>query len=150
MKFRATIELHGKTATGIEVPTEVVDQLGSGKRPPVQVTIGGHTYPSTVAVMGGRYLLPVAAEVRRQAGVEAGQEVEVELILDTAPRTVSVPAELAAALKTDAGARKVFEGLSYSKQNGIVQSVNGAKTDETRKRRIEKALTELRQSDPKY
>lgn len=91
MIFRATLELHGKTATGIEVPADVVDQLGSGKRPPVQVTIGSFTYPSTVAVMGGRYLLPVAAEVRRQAGVEAGQEIEVELTLDTAPRSVTVP-----------------------------------------------------------
>jgi hypothetical protein len=149
MNFRATLELHGKTATGIEVPPDVVDQLGSGKRPPVQVTIAGYTYPSTVAVMGGRYLLPVAAEVRRQAGVEAGQEVDVELTLDTAPRSVAVPPALAAALKKDAAARKVFEGLSYSKQNGIVQSVNGAKTDETRDRRIAKALDELHQGGPK-
>ncbi len=149
MRFRATLELHGKTATGIEVPAEMVDQLGSGRRPPVQVTIGGHTYPSTVAVMGGRYLVPVSAEIRRQAQVEAGQEVEVELTLDTAPRSVTVPAELATAMKTDAAARKVFEGLSYSKQNRIVASVNGAKTEETRQRRIAKALDELHQGGPK-
>jgi hypothetical protein len=150
MKFRATLELHGKTATGIEVPPEVVAELGPTKRPVVRVTLGGYTYPSTVAVMGGRFLLPVAAEVRQQAGVAAGDEVEVEVVADTAPRTVTVPPALASALKQDAAARQVFDGLSYSKQNGIVQSVNGAKTDETRDRRIAKALDELHHGGPKH
>ena len=148
MKFRATLELHGKTATGIEVPPEVVTGLGSGKRPAVQVTIGGYTYPSTVAPMGGRFLIPVSAEVRAKAGVAAGDELDVTVALDTAPRTVEVPPALATALKGDAAARQVFEGLSPSKQKAYAVSIDGAKTDETRQRRLDKALDELRRGGP--
>ena len=104
MRFRATVELGGKTATGIEVPEEVVAALGSHKRPPVRVTIGDYTYRSTVARMGGRFLLPVSAEVRAGAGVAAGDEVDVEVALDDAPREVTVPDDLAVALEA-AGVR---------------------------------------------
>jgi Bacteriocin-protection, YdeI or OmpD-Associated/Domain of unknown function (DUF1905) len=143
MKFRATLELHGKTATGIDVPPEVVEGLGSGKRPAVNVTLGGYTYRSTVAPMGGRFLLPVAAEVRAAAGVAAGDTLDVEVTLDTEPRTVEVPADFAAALAGDPVAQKAFDALSYSNQRGIVQSIEGAKTEETRQRRIDKSLTTL-------
>lgn len=91
MRFHATIRLDGKTATGIEVPADVMAALGPGKRPKVQVTINGHTYPSTVGSMGGRSLIPVSAEVRTKAGVAAGDEVEVDVTADTAPRNVEVP-----------------------------------------------------------
>ena len=144
MRFRTTIELGGKTATGFEVPTGVVEALGSGKRPPVRVTLGGHTYRSTVAVMGGRFMLPLSAENRTAAGLAAGDEVEVEVELDTEPREVTIPADLTAALDGDAGAREAFERLSYSHRRRHVMAIEEAKTAETRQRRVAKALETLR------
>src|SRR5437870_4793145 len=88
VRFTATLELAGKTATGMEVPQSVVDQLGGGKRPPVKVTINGYTYRNTIAVMGGRFLLGVSAEHRDGAGVSAGQTLDVTVELDAEPRTV--------------------------------------------------------------
>ena len=143
MKFTTTIQSAGKTATGIEVPPEVVESLGSTKRPPVRVTMNGQTYRSTVAVMGGVFMVGVSAENRKLTGVAAGDEVEVTLVLDDQPREVEVPKDLAAALRKDAAARKRFEALSYSNQNRHVLSVTGAKTDETRQRRIAKVLADL-------
>ena len=102
-RFRAEILLGGKTATGFEVPPDVVARLGSGKRPPVRVTIGPHTYRSTVAVMGGMFLIPLNAENRAAAGVAAGDKVDITLELDTEPRMVTVPADLAAAMDPTAG-----------------------------------------------
>src|SRR5688500_7615340 len=100
-RFQGTVELGGKTATGIEVPAEVVEALDAGKRPPVQVTLGDYTYRSTIATMGGRYMIPVSAEVRELAGVAAGDRVEVRLVLDTAIREVDVPQDFAAALDAE-------------------------------------------------
>ncbi len=144
MRFTTTIELGGKTATGIPVPEEVVLGLGRGKRVPVTVTIGGHTYRSTIAAYNGAYMLPLAAEHREAAGVAAGQEVEVDLEVDDAPREVEVPEDLAAALAADEAAQSAFDRLSYSNKRRIVLSVEGAKAAETRARRIDKALVELR------
>ena len=141
--FRAVIESNGKTATGIEVPTSVVEALGSGKKPKVRVTVAGYTYRSSVASMGGRYLLPVSADVRQESGVAAGDEVEVSLELDTEPRTVEVPADFATALGTDDAARTFFEGLSYSQQRWFVLGIESAKTQETRQRRIDQAVARL-------
>jgi len=143
MKFRTSIQGEGKTATGIEVPTEVVAALGSTKRPPVRVTINGHTYRSTVAVLGGRFMVGVSAEVRAAAGVAAGDEVEVEMELDTTPREVTVPPALAKALDRDAAARRTFEALSYSRKRLLVDPIANAKTDETRDRNVAKAMTQL-------
>jgi hypothetical protein len=112
MRFRATLETEGKTATGINVPAEVVDALGGGRRPRVAVTINGHTYRSSVAVLGGRYMLGVSAENRAAAGVEGGDTVDVELELDTAPREVTVPPDFAEALAAAPAARTTFDGLS--------------------------------------
>jgi bifunctional DNA-binding transcriptional regulator/antitoxin component of YhaV-PrlF toxin-antitoxin module len=145
MKFRAKIELGGKTATGIRVPSYVVAALGSSKRPAVRATIGGYTYRSSVAILGGEFMLPVSAEVREQAGVAAGDEVEVDLELDTEPRQVTVPLDLEEALSRDDDARRFFEGLSYSNKRRIVLSIEDAKTAETRQRRIEKAISGLRE-----
>lgn len=142
MKFRTTLETNGKTATGIEVRAEVVDALGSGKRPKVAVTLNGHTYRTTVAVMGGRYLIPVAAEVRAAAGVEAGQTLDVGIELDTAPREVDVPDDLAQALKA-AGARAAFDKLSYTHRKEHVRAVEDATKPETRQRRIEQCVEKL-------
>lgn len=110
MRFRTTVILAGKTATGIEVPTEIVEALGSGKRPAVSVTINGHTYRSTVAPMGGKFLLPVSAEQRGHTGVSAGEEIEVDVELDTEPRVVTVPADFAAALARGRGSQTVLRG----------------------------------------
>jgi hypothetical protein len=145
VRFRTTIELGGVTANGFEVPAEVVDALGTGKKPPVRVSIGGHTYRSTVAVMGGRFLLPLSAENRAGAGVAAGDEVDVEVELDTEPREVVVPADLSAALAGDLAAREAFERLSYSHRRRHVMAIEEAKTPVTRQRRVAKALEMLRE-----
>ena len=144
MRFTATIELGGKTATGIPVPEEVVLGLGRGKRVPVVVTVGGHSYRSTIAAYNGLYMLPLAAEHREAAGVRAGQEVEVEVVVDDAPREVEVPEDLAVALAAEPSAQAAFDRLSYSNKRRIVLSVEGARAAETRARRIDKALAELR------
>jgi hypothetical protein len=145
MKFRTTIVLGGKTATGMCVPSDVVEALGSGKRPAVRVKLGNHTYRSTVAVMDGAFMLPVSAEVRQAAGVAAGDEVEVELELDTAPREVEVPADVASALDAAPEARRFFDGLSYSNKRRFVLGIQDAKTPETRQRRIDGAVAKLRE-----
>ncbi len=145
MKFRAIIELSGKTATGIEVPAEIVDHLGSSKRPSVRVTINGHTYRSTVASMNGVFMLPISAENRMLANVSAGDEVEVEIELDTQPREVSVPPDFLEALDRDANTRHYFDGLSYSNKQRFVLSIEEAKTAETRLRRIAKAVSTLQE-----
>jgi hypothetical protein len=145
MRFRTTILQGDKTATGIRIPDEVVEALGAGKRPAVSITINGFTYRNTIAVMGGAYMVGVSAENRAGAGVAGGDEVDVDIELDTAPREVTVPPELAAALDAEPMARRTFEGLSYSNKSWHVLQVTGAKTDETRQRRIAKQIEALRE-----
>jgi hypothetical protein len=145
VRFRTVIELGGKTATGFQVPLDVLEQLGKGKRPPVVVRIGSHTYRSTVAPMDGAYYVPLSAENREAAGVAASDEVDVELELDEAPRTVDVPPDFAAALDAEPAARTFFDGLSVSNRKWHVLSVTGAKTDETRQRRIARSVEMLRE-----
>jgi hypothetical protein len=145
MRFRTTILQGGKTATGIQVPDEVVEALGAGKRPAVRVTINGYTYRSTVAVVGGRYMVGVSAENRAGAGVAGGDEVDVDVELDTAPREVDVPPDLTAALAAEPEAMRTFEGLSYSNKSWHVLQVTGAKTEETRQRRIARSVDALKQ-----
>jgi hypothetical protein len=148
MKFRTMIEGTGKTTTGIIVPPEVVAELGQTKRPAVRVTVGGHTYRSTVASMSGTFMISLSAENRAKAGVAAGDEVDVELVLDTAPRAVAVPSDLAKALKGDPEAKRFFESLSYSNQSWYVIWIEGAKKADTRERRVAKAVTMLREGKP--
>ena len=145
MRFRTTIQLEGRTATGLRVPPEVVEALGRGKRPPVTVTIASHTYRSTIAAYGDVFMLPLAAEHREAAGVAAGDEVEVEIALDTEPREVGVPPDLATALAGEAEARAFFDALSYSGKRWYVLSIEDAKTPETRQRRVDKAVAMLRE-----
>lgn len=140
MRFHATLELGGKTATGIHVPDEVVAALGSPRRPAVRVTLGQHTYRTTVASMRGRFMVPVAATVREAAGVAAGDELDVEIELDTEPREVAVPDDLAAALDGCPGARERFDALAYSHRKEHVRAIEDAKTDATRQRRIVKTV----------
>jgi hypothetical protein len=144
VRFRATLETNGRTATGIEVPTSVVDALAAGKRPPVRVTLHEHTYRTTVARMGGRFLVPVSAEIRRAAGVTAGDELDVGIELDDAPRTVDVPADLAAALAEAPAAAQAWEKLAYTHRKEWARSVEDAKKPETRTRRIAAAVDALR------
>lgn len=143
MRFRAKILTSGRTATGIEVPAKVVEALGS-RRPKVRATINGYTYRSSVASMGGTYMLGVSAEVREKAGVAGGDVVDIELELDTEDRVVTVPPDLAKALSGDATARRFFDGLPYSQQRWFVAGVEGAKKPETRRRRVEAAVARLR------
>jgi hypothetical protein len=143
MKFRAVVELNGKTATGIPVPDAIVTGLEGGKRPKVQVTINGFSYRSSVGSMGGRSMLPVSAQIRDGAGIAAGDDVEVDLELDTAPREVTVPDDVATALAAVPVAQAAFEKLSYSNQSRWILSVEDAKTAETRQRRIAKLVAEL-------
>ncbi len=125
------------------MPDEVVATLGAGKRPAVRVTIGDYTYRSTVAVMGGKFMLGISAEVRQGAGVAGGDDVEIELVLDREPRVVTVPDDFAAALDADGEARRFFDGLSYSNQRRFVEAIAGAKAAETRARRIATSVAKL-------
>jgi bacteriocin resistance YdeI/OmpD-like protein/uncharacterized protein DUF1905 len=144
-KFHTKIQQEGKTATGIRVPEEVIDSLGAGKRPAVRVTINDYTYRSSIAVMGGVFMVGVSAEVRQRAHISGGDEVDVDIELDTEPREVTVPPDFAAALDGDADAKRFFEALSYSNKRRFVLSIEGAKTDETRQKRIAKTITMLRE-----
>jgi hypothetical protein len=149
MRIRATILQTGKTACGIRVPDDVVAALGGGKRPPVVATINGYTYRNSIAPMDGVFMLSVSADTRAAAGVQAGDEVDLDLELDTAPRTVDVPADLAAALDAEPAARQTFDGLSNSNKSWHVLQVTGAKTDETRQRRIAKSVATLAAGRPR-
>ena len=144
MIFEGTIQLDGKTATGVRVPDDVVAALGGGNRPRVRVTLGGYSYQTSVARMGGEFKFPVSAAVREQSGLAAGDDVAVQIELDNAPRELAVPAELAEALDREPAARRTFDKLSYSNRKRHVLAVEGAKTEETRQRRLDKIITELR------
>ena len=145
VRFRTTILTTGKTTLGFVIPPEVVESLGAGKRPPVRVTINGYTYRNTIAVMGGQYMIGVSSEHRGRAGVAGGEELEIELELDTAPREVDVPEDLAAALDAEPAARATFDGLSYSNRSWHVLQATGTNNPETRARRIEKSVAALRE-----
>lgn len=142
MTFDTEIELNGTTATGFTVPADVVESFGQGKRPKVVVTINGHSYRSTVAVYGGKFMLPLSAANRSAAAVAAGERVEVTLVLDTAERTVDVPDDLLIALDS-AGVRTQFDALSFSKRNERVTAVTSAKRPQTRTARIAKIVAEF-------
>ena len=122
----------------------MLDALGTSRKPAVKVTINGFTYRSTVATVDGRFMVGVSNDVRKAAGVVAGETVDVELELDTEPREVVVPADFAAALDAEPAARSFFDGLSYSNKRRFVMPIDDAKTAETRQRRIESSVAKLR------
>ena len=136
------VELGGRTATGIPVPDEVIEALGAGRRPPVTITLNGYTYRTTAVPMGGRFLVPLSAEHRESAGVQAGDEVVVDIENDAAPREVDLPPDLAEAM--DPAARAAYDGLSYSHRKEWVRWVEEAKKPETRATRIEKTVAGLK------
>jgi hypothetical protein len=129
--------------TGIEVPAEIVAALGAGKRPPVVVKVNSYEYRSTVAPMGGKYLLPFSAERRTESGIKGGDAIDVELTLDTTPRSVEIPDDLQAALDASPAAATAWSTLSYTHRKEHVRSVLDAKKAETRTRRIAAAIAKL-------
>jgi hypothetical protein len=141
--FETTVAASGNN-TGIVVPVEIIEQLGAGKRPPVLVDVNGHEYRSTAAVMGGKHMIGISAAVRAATGLKAGDPIRVTLTVADSPREVDVPADLAAALAAADGTTAFFEKLPNSLQRYHVDNVNGAKTAETRQRRIEKAVALFR------
>ena len=143
MAFSTTILLARKTATGIEVPPEVVEALNGGKKPAVVARVNDYEYRTTVASMGGRFMIPFSSEHRAASGIEAGDAVMVDLRLDTEVREVAVPQDMAGALRASPAAQAAFEALSYSRKRWFVLGVEGAKTPETRAKRIAGAVAEL-------
>jgi hypothetical protein len=143
MKFTTTILGSGNKA-GIEVPEDIVEALGAGRRPPVVVTINGKSYRSSIAVMGGQNMVGVSAANRELTGASAGDAVDVELEVDTQPRTVDVPEDLAAALEMEPEAEAFYATLNYSSQRRYVEPIADAKTAETRSRRVAKVVADLK------
>lgn len=143
MRFESTVELGGKTATGIPVPDAVIEAVATGKRPPVTITVNGHTYRTTAVRMGGRFFVPLSAENREAAGLTAGDDITVDIEADTAPREVTMPDDLAAAM--DDRARAAYDGLSYTHRKEWVRWVEEAKKPETRATRIQKTVSGLRE-----
>ncbi|WP_157007053.1 YdeI/OmpD-associated family protein [Agromyces laixinhei] len=141
MRFETMMSQVGNN-TGIEVPPDVIEALGAGKKPPVVVIVNGYEYRSTVAVMGGRFMISFSSDKRAASGIRGGDPIVVDLDLDTAPRTVEVPADLAAALEAS-GARAAFDALSPSARKAHVTAVEGAKAAETRQRRIDGIAAKL-------
>ncbi|KGE20267.1 YdeI/OmpD-associated family protein [Paenibacillus wynnii] len=137
------MKVHNKNATGIPVPAEVITSLSGSKKPSVKVSFNGYTYRSTVAVMGGEFLIPLSQSNREAAGVEPGDAVEVTLELDLEPRTVEIPDDLRVALSAQEGALEAFGALAPSKSKECIRQVNDAKTPETRNRRISAILAAL-------
>jgi antitoxin component of MazEF toxin-antitoxin module len=145
VRFRTTLnQAEGKSATGVIIPDDLIEKLGHGKRPPVRVKVNGYEYRTTVGVMGGRAMVGVSAAIRKETGLAAGDKIEVELVVDQTPRDVDVPADFAKALAGNRATREFFDGLPNSLQRYHVDNVNAAKTDETRQRRIDKAVALFR------
>lgn len=142
MRFETTMSQFGNN-TGIEVPVEVIEQLGGGRRPAVSVVVNGFAYDSTVGVMGGRHLVPFSSDKRAATGIRGGDAITVDIELDTNPRTTAVPDDLAAALAA-AGLTETFEALAPSARKAHVANVEGAKAAETRSRRVTAIVDKLR------
>lgn len=143
--FTTTLWSAGGNNVGIVVPEEVVLSFGRGKRVPVVVTIdGGYSYRTTIASMGGRYLVSFNADTRAATGRGAGDEIEVRLELDDAPREVEIPSVLQSALDADPTAAAAWAALPPSRKKAHATAIEGAKTDETRDRRVAAVLAQLR------
>ncbi len=143
MEFTAPLEATGGTTTGFVVPDEVVAALGAGRRPKVAATVNGHTWRTSIASMGGRFLLGASAAVRDAAGIAAGEVHTVTVEVDAAPRTVEVPEDLAAALAAAPEAMSAWVDLSYSHQRAHAEAVLAARKPETRARRVASTIAGL-------
>jgi hypothetical protein len=143
MKFKAKLLQGGKTATGIEIPQKVIEGLGGSKRPALKVTVNGYTYRTTVGFMDGKSMLPFSGDHREASGIRGGDALDVEVEVDTAPRTVELPKELAARLKK-AGVMAAYESSPPSAKKEFVRQVESAKAEDTRERRILKIIETLK------
>lgn len=142
LSFDTTVLQIGNN-TGICVPEEIVEKLGTGKKPPVVVTVNNYTYRNTIAVMGGKFMIGVSADIRSKTGINGGDKVTVVLELDTLPREVTLPDDFNEALNKNHSAKKFFEQLSYSNKQRYVLPIGQAKTEVTRQKRIDKAIEDL-------
>jgi hypothetical protein len=142
-RFRAELQSAGGGGAVFDVPHEVAASLSDAKRPPVMVTIGGHAFRTRLAVYGGQPMVGVRKADRAAAGIDVGDRFEVALALDTEPRTVEVPAELAEALAGRPDLAAVFDGLSCSHRREYAQWIAEAKRPEIRARRVAGALDRL-------
>lgn len=142
MKYEAVVEPLGRGA-GVEVPTLVLESFDAGKRPKVVITINGHSWRSGIVPLGGRYYVGIGARSRDACGIVTGDSVDVDLVLDTEPRTVDLPEDLASALERDPHAREAYHRLPYGKQRGLVITIERAKAADTRQRRIAEAIASL-------
>jgi len=143
-RLRLVLESTGGSTAGFVVPDEVVEELGGGRRPKVVATVGPHTWRSSIASMGGRFMLGMSKADRAAAGVEAGQTLDLEIVLDTAPRTVEPPEDLAAALAAEPAMREAWDRWPPSRQKEAARQLTEAKQPETRTRRLAKLVAELR------
>lgn len=143
MELTTQLQSTGGNTTGFVVPDAVVEALGGGRRPKVTATVNGHTWRTSIASMGGRFLLGASAAVREAAGIAAGQTLRVTVELDTAPRTVEVPEDLAAALAARPEAAAAWERLSHSHQRQHAEAVAAAKNPDTRERRVAATIAKL-------
>lgn len=146
MKFTSQLTVVENDNAGIPVPPEVVTALGGGNHPKVSLTLNGFTYRSSIAKMGGEFWIPVSKARRAEGKLEVGVPYEIEIELDTAPRKVDVPVELAAHFEIDANAKSAWEAMSYSNQLRMVTPINNAKKPETRQRNVDKVITQLGES----
>ncbi len=145
LHLQTTIEPHGP-AGAILLSDDQVAQLGGGKRAAVVVTVGGRSARLRLAVMGGNNLIGLSKANRALLGVELGAQVQATISLDELPRTVEVPADLAAALAAEPALRAHFDGLAFTHRREYVEWVAGAKRADTRRRRIAGTLVKLRES----
>lgn len=149
MRFRAELQSTGGNTAGFQVDDEFVAGLGGGGRPKVKVTVKGFEWRGSIAKMGGSYWLGVSAERRAAAGIAAGDVLDVDVELDTAVREVEVPPDLAEALAAEPAAQAYWDGLSYSNKSWHTLQITGAKTAETRARRVAKSVATLREGRPR-
>jgi len=144
MRFEAELALHGKTATGIPVPDEVVEGLAAGRRPAVVVRLNGYEFRTTLGSMSGQVLIPVSAAVRSAAGIEAGDRLDVEVDVARTPADVAIPADLQASLAAEPDTSAFFDGLTASQKRGYTEWIDQAKKADTRQRRLAQTLDALR------
>jgi hypothetical protein len=147
MQFKVTILSTGKNTAGIKIDPAVPEALGGGKTPLVSVTLNGFTYASKIASMRGDLWIPVSAEIREKAKVEAGGTYDIAIVLDSAPRVIEPTADLAAPLAADPVAQAAWDKLAPSRKKAYVTTIEGTKSRETRARRVERTLAELRGED---
>ena len=143
-QFDVELERVGKTSARLRVPVDLKEVFGRA-RPPLRVTVEGHTWRTTPGVYGGVAYIGLNQDVRTAAGVDAGDSVHVSMELDAEPRTVAVPPDLRNALEADPEANAAFEKLSFTHRREYVEWIAEAKRPETRARRVAGTVDGVRQ-----